>query len=496
MAEERTVINWKSDNLDTYLASKLYDIKLDLIKNSYEALGIPMPESKTIKSNKFIYDNEIVKENGMFSSHVSSGAAIVAMNRFSFGSFILPEEILKYIQDEYSINRANEKNLPSKEENFEDGLKVLKMFKELGYDDEASYALAGACWVESRWNCHAVNKDEVAGKNPNLKVSAGWNDAGEGYFQITFWKNKYKIIHELHPPQVTGDSEKGYSPNSLHLCDLDESWWTKITDYYLKNLKDHDSALRGTDIPTQLFASYLFKAAPGLKIDFDNVKKRTSQTMSGHKAMYGSLYHSYNGFVYQMLAAYVLAQYATGKKVSLKEIGIDFDANVKTSSGGRIKGILGKAFTNIVTGAKKVIDDLNVGVFKRNAKGWNIQLACNWIHTNSKATSQHACARFVRKAIEAGGISTSGRPNWAWHYISYLPSLGFKFLCKAKRNDPDYKPEPGDIAVYMKNGDRNVPGHICMWTGKNWCSDFKQNNMIVYSGTSEAYIFRFEDKNS
>ena len=54
------------------------------------------------------------------------------------------------------------------------------MFKELGYDDEAAFALAGACWVESRWDCHAVNRDEVAGKNKN--TGSGWNNAGEGYF--------------------------------------------------------------------------------------------------------------------------------------------------------------------------------------------------------------------------------------------------------------------------------------------------------------------------
>ena len=454
-----------------------------------------MSESKTIKTHKFIYDNEIVKEQGMFASHVSSGAAIVAMNRFSFGDFVIPDEILSYIKDEYSEGRANEKNLPSKEENFEDGLNVFKMFKELGYDDEASYALSGACWVESRWNCHAVNKDEIAGNNPNPKVRAGWNDAGEGYFQLTFWDSKYRVIHALHPPGISGDSSTGYAPTSAHLCDLDEEWWKKITEFHLNRLTKHKDALMGDDISMQLFASYLWKAAPGLSIDFDSVKKRTGESQAGLKNMYGALYHAYNGFVYQMLAAYVLCQYATGKKVSLNELGINFEANIKASA-NRIKGIIGKAFSNVVSSAREVIDNLNVGIFKRNPKGWNIQQACNWIHNNSKPTSQHVCAKFVRMAIEAGGISTSGRPNWAWKYINYLPSIGFKFLCKAKRNDPNYKPEPGDIAVYMKNGDRNVPGHICMWTGKNWCSDFKQNNMIVYSGTPEAYIFRFEDKNS
>ena len=96
-------------------------------------------------------------------------------------------------------------------------------------------------------------------------------------------------------------------------------------------------------------------------------------------------------------------------------------------------------------------------------------------------------------AIEAGGIKTTGRPNWAWKYINYLPSIGFKYIAKVNRADigTNYKPEPGDIAVYQKGNNPDVPGHICMYTGKEWCSDFNQKNPIVYSSTKEAYIFRF-----
>lgn len=135
---------------------------------------------------------------------------------------------------------------------------------------------------------------------------------------------------------------------------------------------------------------------------------------------------------------------------------------------------------------------LDPSLFKKSSTKWNIQKACNWLHNNSKSASQHVCAKFVRMAIEAGGLSTDGRPSWAYQYTTFLPKIGFKCIGKISRNDKSYKPEPGDIAVYQKNGDPKVPGHICMWTGAEWASDFKQRSMIVYQGTPEAYVFRFE----
>lgn len=135
---------------------------------------------------------------------------------------------------------------------------------------------------------------------------------------------------------------------------------------------------------------------------------------------------------------------------------------------------------------------LNPGMFKASPNGWNIYNACNWLHTHAGTKSQHACAKYVRMAIEAGGVSTAGRPTWAWKYIDYLPNIGFKFLTKVSRDQMgSFSAQPGDIAVYQKGGNPSVPGHICMWTGVQWTSDFKQNNMIVYGNTPSAYIFRF-----
>lgn len=150
--------------------------------------------------------------------------------------------------------------------------------------------------------------------------------------------------------------------------------------------------------------------------------------------------------------------------------------------------------------------ELDPSLFKRNPKGWNIRNACQWLQSNSHSASTHRCAKYVRSAIDVGFNTDpndcnlksptcsytlkKGRPTWAWMYINFLPTIGFKHIGTYTQNG--YTPEPGDIAVYFKDGNDKVPGHICMWTGVKWCSDFKQNNMIVYRNTKEAYIFRFQ----
>lgn len=126
--------------------------------------------------------------------------------------------------------------------------------------------------------------------------------------------------------------------------------------------------------------------------------------------------------------------------------------------------------------------------FRKNDK-YNLERACRWLQANTNNVSSHRCAMFVRMALEAGGLNTSGRPIWAWHYKNYLPKIGFTYVGSYTNNG--YTPYPGDIAVYMNGNDKNQPGHICMYTGIQWCSDFRQNNMIVYNNTQKADIFRY-----
>lgn len=127
---------------------------------------------------------------------------------------------------------------------------------------------------------------------------------------------------------------------------------------------------------------------------------------------------------------------------------------------------------------------------------WDANRAASWIYANAydKYIKEKCgqCAKFVRLAIEAGGIQTIGRPTWAWHYIKYLPKIGFKFQ-GTFAPEQITSPRIGDIAVYLKHGNQNDYGHICMWAGPCWCSDFKQRSVDVYSGsTKQIYLFRFE----
>ncbi len=104
------------------------------------------------------------------------------------------------------------------------------------------------------------------------------------------------------------------------------------------------------------------------------------------------------------------------------------------------------------------------------------------------------CARCVRTFLEAGGINTDGRPGSAYQYWKngFLEKKGFKLLAvifgKANQNNwTTANALPGDIAVM----EHNVHGHICMYDGNNWVSDFRQNNAWPYSGDGKVAFFRY-----
>lgn len=82
---------------------------------------------------------------------------------------------------------------------------------------------------------------------------------------------------------------------------------------------------------------------------------------------------------------------------------------------------------------------------------------------------QGKCATFVRRALEAGGLSTAGHPASAKDYGPFLERHGFTRLAGA-----GYVPMVGDIAV-MPGNDSSADGHVEGWDGRNWISDFVQN---------------------
>lgn len=525
---EQKEVKWTSGKLAQHILVELENMKRDVFKMGLEdVIGDEITDYNLVKEHKVKYTNSIVE--GPFGegseSNVSLDSTIALM--LQYGDFYLPEEAKLFIKECYEQEYVNTDNLPITEDKLESGRMILDAFIEAGYPYYSACALTGATFIECGWNVHVFNDLEKSGRGVNnAQISTiGWKNCGEGLFGLTGWKQKEKIIKALGitSPPITFDEDlynrdyddRGNKIN--HLCDLDEEYWCKMAKIYLDEIakKHNEKLLReiltsDTEYMESLAASYLWKAGCGMEPEFEKAKEIAERYVATHKSQSSNPnYKPVNGFAQQLCVSIILDKYLHGEEtLSLEECDIDFSVDVELTgfmseddmirnsyrrgNNGRQHTGSGK-FGNV----NLVNTPLEPGLFKKNPRGWNIRAACEWINKNSKFISQHACAKFVRKAIEAGGIPTNGRPNWAWEYINYLPTIGFKFLRKVKKAEmKNFKPEPGDIAVYQKNGNPNVPGHICMWTGKQWCSDFKQQNMIVYGHTDEAYLFRFSDSNN
>ena len=104
---------------------------------------------------------------------------------------------------------------------------------------------------------------------------------------------------------------------------------------------------------------------------------------------------------------------------------------------------------------------------------WNPENAAKYATENAEPKSVGLCALYVRKAINAGGIPLY-KCGSAWHYRYVLPILNF-----AEKEVSD-ELKIGDIVVFQPIGGRKY-GHIAIWNGTQWVSDFKQRNLIVHS---------------
>ena len=105
------------------------------------------------------------------------------------------------------------------------------------------------------------------------------------------------------------------------------------------------------------------------------------------------------------------------------------------------------------------------GLFDRkSAVDYLTNPAHGWTGTKSKGK----CAKAIRKSINAGGVKTPKNPVPAKDYQDYLPTLGFNPV-----ELKGYNAQNGDIAVFPAIPG-NPYGHIEMYTGDGWQSDYIQ----------------------
>ena len=106
-----------------------------------------------------------------------------------------------------------------------------------------------------------------------------------------------------------------------------------------------------------------------------------------------------------------------------------------------------------------------------------------------KRGEQTYCARAVRLALEAGGVALEPTRH-AWQYGESLIKAGFIALDPT----PDTF-EKGDVVVIEKFSG-SASGHMAIYDGKNWVSDFVQSGIYpgaAYRSKKPRYkIYRFE----
>jgi RHS repeat-associated protein len=116
-----------------------------------------------------------------------------------------------------------------------------------------------------------------------------------------------------------------------------------------------------------------------------------------------------------------------------------------------------------------------------------------WPKDPSAQWGLHQCAKYVRMALEGGGLNTTKDPAHKVNAKDYGPLLISRGFTEVSKEG--YVPQKGDIAVIQNYKGGSVAGHITMYTGSHWGSDFKQTDMWSGKGFRKykpAYaIYRF-----
>lgn len=101
--------------------------------------------------------------------------------------------------------------------------------------------------------------------------------------------------------------------------------------------------------------------------------------------------------------------------------------------------------------------------------------ACETLTTNSKEKSIGKCAKYVADALQSAGYKFNRQPSaYMYHTNGILSGMGFE--CIGRTNS---QPQPGDICV-INRFSGHPHGHICMFNGQKWISDFKQRTPVPY----------------
>ena len=102
----------------------------------------------------------------------------------------------------------------------------------------------------------------------------------------------------------------------------------------------------------------------------------------------------------------------------------------------------------------------------------NKEAAAAYARAHAEPQSKAMCAHHVRLALmNGGGVPLSGWPEYACNYDPYLERYGFTRI-----PGEQYSPQPGDVVVIQPHPGGHPAGHIALYDGTAWISDFVQRD--------------------
>lgn len=127
-------------------------------------------------------------------------------------------------------------------------------------------------------------------------------------------------------------------------------------------------------------------------------------------------------------------------------------------------------------------------IVSSSGRAIDVQKALDHINHAAGRHSQGRCARFVNDAIVAGGARNYGRGH-AYQTGRSMLAAGFHDVTGGATSPFDIVPEPGDVVVFDRRRGHEY-GHVAMWNGTEWVSDFHQEKGILVSDAYRSGGFR------
>lgn len=340
--DENIKIDWLSERQEDDIYRTISNIRSSLIGMYMSFYGddinniIPTEnEDNLIEFKNFIIQDSRSNEY----SNLSAEGAIAMLYRDD-DYFIIPPDLIKYIQDNIGSSIVfdyYEEKFPHNIQELYMGKDLFDTLRSLKFPRQSAYMLCGMIFSKSKWDptyfdVYENNKD--------------WTRRKEGLLGINKWPDKKKIIEALNlnhsasfavntnVKSITTNETKYNTAKHGLLSMLDLNSWVSILCYIIQNSEKNggdDRTLldylnydrkpkKRNDLEDDdhklLYAAYLLNEAKDYSKTFESIEEKIDKNKEEEKLNTNKSYNEIpNDFIVSLLVAKILSQFCCGVPV-------------------------------------------------------------------------------------------------------------------------------------------------------------------------------------